>query len=165
MRLTRLIVACVATGLLAAAFSPIGIGQAKSTRSPQTVTQCKKQFKHNRKALTACIKRVKHKKPTSGCTLETSWANGEFGDKKDFSVKLKGAEEPGPLQVEVTVHNSRIIICSASISVQEGTKGGGLTPKTFPVTISSHGGLSSKVTLPATGQFFAPGAKVFARLK
>jgi hypothetical protein len=90
---------------------------------------------------------------------------GDIGDKKDYSVKLKGAEEPGPLAVVVAVHNRRIIICSATISVLEGTQGSGYTTKSFRVKIGPHGGMSSKVTLPATGHFYAPFAVVYARLK
>jgi len=108
------------------------------------------------------------KRPAPGtCSRKTWWLqpNAQLGDTKDFGVKLKGAEEPGPLEVEVAVHNPRIIICSATISVLEGIEGGEYREVTFPVTISSHGGLSSKVTLPAAGHFYAPKATVLARLK
>jgi hypothetical protein len=139
--------------------------------APKTVIQCKKQFKHNAKARANCIKRVKHKgKNVSGCSLETRWVDGsgQHDDTKDFSVKLKGVGEPGPLQVVVTRHNPRIIVCSATISLLESVESGGKTgykEVVFAVTIGSNGGASSKVTLPETGHFYAPTAKVHARLK
>jgi len=144
----------------------IEIGQAKTT--PKTVAQCKKQFKHNRKARVACEKRVKKKvtKPTSGCTLVTSWDGvGDGGDKQDFTVTVKEAGSgsgPYTAQVEVKILKSNVEICNATVSWYEiGKETSGLQSST--VTIGSHGGVSSRVTLPAgaTRAF----AKVTGRLK
>lgn len=101
------------------------------------------------------------------CSRKTWWIqpNAQFGDTKDFGVKLKGAEEPGPLEVVVAIHNPRIEICSASISVLEGVEGGGYRKVVFAVRIGRHGGLSSKLTLPPSGHFYAPEVTVLARLK
>ncbi len=161
-----LAVAIVGLILVASSSQAIGTGQAKTT--PKTVAQCKKQFKHNRKARVACEKLVKKKvtKPTSGCTLVTSWDGvGDGGDKQDFSVTVKETGTgSGPYtdQVEVKVLKSNVEICSATVSWYEiGKEAAGLQSST--VTIGSHGGVSSRVTLPAgaTRAF----AKVTGRLK
>jgi hypothetical protein len=132
--------------------SPIGTGQAKTT--PKTVAQCKKQFKHNRKARVACEKRVKKKvtKPTTSCTLNTTWDGvGDGGDKQDYTVTVKEAGSgsgPYTAQVEVKILNPRVEICKATVSWYEmGKEAAGL--QSSPVTIGVHGGVSSRVTLPA----------------
>lgn len=102
---------------------------------------------------------------TPGCTLETYWDGaGDGGDKKDFSVTLNVAgNEPGPYTaaVEVTLHNPRVEICSATVKWYEGQGASG--QHSAPVTMGRHGGVSSRLSLPvnADGMF----VKVMARLK
>jgi hypothetical protein len=102
---------------------------------------------------------------TSGCPLENVWDGvGEIGDKRDFGVKLKViSNEPGPYTatVEVTIHNPKVEICSALITGFEGNGASG--QHSYPVTIGPHGGISSRVSLPATSDGLA--ATVTARLK
>lgn len=101
---------------------------------------------------------------TSGCTLENVWDGGEIGDKRDFGVKLKvSGNEPGPYTatVEVTVHNPKVEICSAVITGYEGNGASG--QHSYPVAIGPHGGISSRVSLPATSDGLL--ATVTARLK
>ena len=143
----------------------IGTGQAKTT--PKTVAQCKKQFKHNRKARIACEKRVKKATgthPTSGCTLDTIWDGvGDGGDKQDYSVTLKvTGSEPGPYsaQVEVKILSPKVEICSATVLWYEGN--GATGQHSASVTIGPHGGISSRVSLPASADGVA--AKVLGRL-
>jgi hypothetical protein len=101
----------------------------------------------------------------SGCTLETfSDGAGDGGDKKDFSVTLNvSGNEPGPYSaaIEVTLHNSKVEICSATVKWYEGQGASG--QHSAPVTIGRHGGVSSRIALPvnADGMF----VKVMARLK
>jgi hypothetical protein len=102
---------------------------------------------------------------TSGCTLETTWFQGDTGDKQDFDVTLKvTGHSPGPFPtyVEVTVHNPKVEICSATITGIEVTAGGSVH-KSWPVAIGPHGGVSSRVSLPGT--ISAPGATVLGRRK
>lgn len=148
------------------AHSPIGTGQAAST--PKTLAQCRTQFKHNHKARLACEKRVKKATgthPTSGCTLDTIWYGaGDGGDKQDYSVTLKTTgHEPGPysVQVEVKILNPKVEICSATVLWYEGN--GATGQHSAPVTIGVHGGVSSRVSLPASADGVA--AKVLGRLK
>lgn len=102
---------------------------------------------------------------TSGCTLETFWDGaGDGGDKKDFSVTLNvSGNEPGPYTaaVEVTLHNPKVEICSATVKWYEGQGASG--QHSVPVTIGRRGGVSSRISLPvnADGMF----VKVMARLK
>jgi hypothetical protein len=105
-------------------------------------------------------------KPTTGCTLVTSWDGvGDGGDTQDFTVTVKETgSSPGPYtaQVEVKILKSNVEICSGAISWYEiGKEASGLQSST--VTIGVHGGVSSRVTLPAgaTRAF----AKVTGRLK
>jgi hypothetical protein len=150
---------------LSQARSPIGTGQAAS--APKTLAQCRTQFKHNRKARVACEKRVKKaidSHPTSGCTLDTIWYGaGDGGDKQDYNVTLKIAgSEPGPYsaQVEVKILNPKVGICSATVLWYEGN--GATGQHSAPVTIGVHGGVSSRVSLPAGADGVA--AKVLGRL-
>lgn len=142
--------------------SPIRTGQAASTA--RTLAQCRAQFKHNRRARTACEKRVKSN-ALSGCTLDTIWDGvGDGGDKQDYSVTLKTTgSEPGPytVQVEVKILNPKVEICSGSVLWYEGT--GATGQHSAPVTIGVHGGVSSRVSLPESADGVA--AKVLGRLK
>jgi hypothetical protein len=158
----------VGVGALGASGIKVSVAQAAST--PKTVAQCRKQFKHKKTARIACEKRVKHKKvtrpnPTSGCTLVNTWDGlGEDGDKQDFSVKLKETgTSPGPYsaQIEVAVHNTKVEICSGTVSWYEGNGASG--QQTATVTIGVHGGVSSRVSLPVGADGVL--AKVTARLK
>lgn len=145
--------------------SPIQTGQTAST--PKTLAQCRTQFKHNRKARAACERRVKKAAgthPTSGCTLDTIWYGaGDGGDKQDYSVTLKtSGSEPGPytVQVEVKILNPKVEICSATVLWYEGN--GATGQHSASVTIGPHGGISSRVSLPASADGVA--AKVLGRL-
>jgi hypothetical protein len=103
--------------------------------------------------------------PASGCTLDTIWDGvGDGGDKQDYSVTLKTTgSEPGPysVQVEVKILNPKVEICSGSVLWYEGN--GATGQHSAPVTIGVHGGVSSRVSLPATADGVA--AKVLGRLK
>jgi hypothetical protein len=103
--------------------------------------------------------------PTSGCTLDTIWYGaGDGGDKQDYSVTLKTTgHEPGPysVQVEVKILNPKVEICSATVLWYEGN--GATGQHSAPVTIGAHGGVSSRVSLPASADGVA--AKVLGRLK
>jgi hypothetical protein len=146
--------------------SPIGTGQAVST--PGTLAQCRTRFKHNRKARVACERRVRKATgmhPTSDCTLDTIWYGaGDGGDKQDYSVTLKTTgHEPGPysVQVEVKILNPKVEICSVTVLWYEGN--GATGQHSASVTIGPHGGVSSRVSLPASADGVA--AKVLGRLK
>ncbi len=90
--------------------------------------------------------------PASGCTLTTAWdGTGDGGDKQDYTVTVKetgsGAGQYAA-QVEVKIRNPKVEICSATVSWYEiGKEASGL--QSSPVTIGVHGGVSSRVTLPA----------------
>jgi len=103
--------------------------------------------------------------PTSGCTLDTIWDGaGDGGDKQDYSVTLKvTGHEPGPYsaQVEVKILNPKVEICSGSVLWYEGN--GATGQHSASVTIGVNGGLSSRVSLPASADGVA--AKVLGRLK
>jgi hypothetical protein len=103
--------------------------------------------------------------PTSDCTLETfSDGAGDSGDKQDYTVTFKATgHEPGPYsaQVEVKILNPRVEICSATVLWYEGN--GATGQHSAPVTIGVHGGVSSRVSLPASADGMA--AKVLGRLK
>lgn len=103
-------------------------------------------------------------KPTSGCTLDTIWDGvGDGGDKQDYTVMLKTTgHEPGPysVQVEVKILNPKVEICSATVLWYEGN--GATGQHSAPVTIGVHGGVSSRVPLPASADGVA--AKVLGRL-
>lgn len=110
-------------------------------------------------------------KPTHGCSLETSeneLAGGETGDTKDFGVKVKFTGTPGQFEIEVAIHNPKVTICSATITVLDSAvvehNGGESFYKevSYPVTISPRGGVSRPVTVPAG--FDAPKAKVTGRV-
>jgi len=102
--------------------------------------------------------------PTSGCTLDTIWYGaGDGGDKQDYSVTLKTTgHEPGPysVQVEVKILNPKVEICSATVLWYEGN--GATGQHSAPVTIGAHGGVSSRVSLPASADGVA--AEVLGRL-
>jgi hypothetical protein len=103
--------------------------------------------------------------PASGCTLDTIWDGvGDGGDKQDYSVTLKvTGHEPGPysVQVEVEILNPKVEICSGTVLWYEGN--GATGQHSAPVTIGVHGGVSSRVSLPASADGVA--AKVLGRLK
>ncbi len=103
-------------------------------------------------------------KPTTGCTLDTIWDGaGDGGDKQDYSVTLRTTgHEPGPYvaQVEVKILNPKVEICNATILWYEGN--GATGQHSAPVTIGVHGGVSSRVSLPASADGVA--AKVLGRL-
>jgi hypothetical protein len=104
--------------------------------------------------------------PTPGCTLVNTWiyGPGEDGDKQDFSVKLKETgTPPAPysVQIEVRIRNPKVEICSGSVSWYEGNGASG--QHTASVTIGVHGGISSRISLPAGADGVL--AKVTARLK
>jgi len=113
--------------------------------------------------------------PTAGCTLETSGGNtgAEMGDTKDYSVKVKAVGHPIPNQpvevvAEVTIHRPHITICSATLTGEVpipgafGSHGEVLYKEvSYPVTISSHGGMSHTITVP--WDFYVPQAHVKAR--
>jgi hypothetical protein len=99
----------------------------------------------------------------SGCTLDAIWDGvGDGGDKQDYTVTLKTTGSvPGPytVQVEVKILNPKVEICSATVLWYEGN--GATGQHSAPVTIGPHGGVSSRVSLPANADGVA--AKVLGR--
>lgn len=162
----------ICLALLPVVFGVPAVSQAQST--PKTISQCKQAFKRSRSRRAACIKRVESDKPGSSCAhpLESGMATdgAAIGDTKDFTVTAKQINdensvhpEPRVEEVEVTIRNPRVLICS--VKVYETTT----NPSTharethiYQPTISPHGGLSSPVIEPLTILYFS--VQVYARL-
>jgi hypothetical protein len=82
-----------------------------------------------------------------------------------YSVRLRAdASDSGQDELDVAIHNSRVVICRA---VVEERAGGGSTKalRTFHPAIGSHGGLSSPLPRPGLGSGAILYAKVYARLE
>jgi hypothetical protein len=115
---------------------------------------------------------VRAKAPGSSCrhpvysSQSLDGAPGQRSDTKDFGVKVTTVSDPNPgssdpmtLQLEVTIHNPRVVICRAVISA--------VTPDNqhlteYPVRISPRGEVLSTVTIPARDNY---AGVVYARLR
>jgi hypothetical protein len=97
-------------------------------------------------------------------------APAEGADTRDLSVKVKGVSatspgEPKPgssmtLRVEVQIHNPKIVICRAYMTVVP-SDGNSEAAKTFPVKIGPNG-TSQEVEVPEEDAY---SAVVYARLR
>lgn len=147
---------------------------AQPASTPKTTFQCQKKFKPG-KARIRCIKQVKSRKPGSSCAhpvYSSQTLGGPAGDTKDFRVKFKvlgepnlGSSEPETEEVEVTIYNPHVVICSAiatDLGYNYDTHRYEASRRhVFHLTIGSHGGLSSSITVPANANVVA---QVFARI-
>lgn len=144
----------------------VGTATASST-PPQTVFGCKKRFQPGSSQRAACIKRVVSQKPGSSCAhpLESGMATdgASTGDTKDFTVTTKTISEensvhPEPRieEVEVTIHNPRVVLCSVTVNETVTNRSTyARESHVYHPTISPHGGLSSPVTEPLNILYFS----------
>lgn len=140
---------------------------ATSPSKPKTVFQCQKAFKRRSSQRAACIKRLASEKPGSSCAhpllsgMASDGASG--GDTKDYTVTTKTISEnpksrPGPStdEIEVIIHNPRVILCGVTV-YETVTNPPAYTRENhvYHPTISPHGGLSSPVTEPERILYFS----------
>jgi hypothetical protein len=85
-------------------------------------------------------------------------------DTKDLSVKVKivsdpnpGSTEPMSLRLEIDIHNPRVVICRASLTVLPRNSEGFIrdeTAESYPVTVSPDGTVTSEdIEVPADDGF------------